>query len=730
MPIHFDITRKLFHLNNDKLSYIFFINEKDVLQHLYFGRKIEDIDILSSTNLGWDWSKTYIDKDTQTEKATIGNYYRDHSMFEIPSHGIADKRGAMIIIAHQDGTTNTFLTYLSHRIYSGKPNLKDLPHTYLNSDDEADSLEIILKDFAGEIYVKHTFTIFNRQNIIARNTTIVNKEESEIIVKRAYSLSLDLPKSEYDLYHFHGDWNSERQIAKERLNDALRRISSNMGRSSHEENPFVILADHSADEQQGEAIGISFVYSGNFSIDVNVDKWKSTRVMIGINDEDFAFHLAKNQEFVTPEAILAYSDEGIGGLSRTLHDLIRENLIPKRYASAKRPVLLNSWEGCYLDFNTRVILGYIDMCKQIKVDLFVLDDGWFGKRDFDDRSLGDWVVNKKKINLEKIIEKCKQNEMKFGLWFEPEMVNPDSNFYRSHPEFALGLTNTDRSLSRHQLALDMVNKNVIDHVFKQMCKILDKYDIDYVKWDHNRNIFDIYSPMLNGKRHGETYHRMMLGSYKLMDKIVNKYPNILFESCASGGGRFDLGMLYYMPQTWTSDETSPIQRLFIQHSTSMIYPLSTMGAHIAKWKVASYKTKAEVALFGTYGFEIDPRKLSADEIREVNKITDIYNKYHNNVIQNGDLYRLRSPYEGNAMSMISISKDKSQALFLYVNILKENNRYRFIKLRGLDSKRRYHNTLDGKVHLGEYYARIGLNLCWWRNESESNLVILEAVDES
>jgi alpha-galactosidase len=471
---------------------MFFINEKNVLQHLYFGRRIDDIDIDSATNLGWDWSKTYIDQATQTEMASIGNYYRDHSMFEIPSHGIADKRGAMIIITHPDGTSNTFFTYLSHRIYKGKPLLKEMPHTYLNDEDEADSVEIILKDFASEIYVKHTYTIFNRLDVIARNTTIVNKEAAEIIVTRAYSLSLDLPKSDYDLYHFHGDWNSERQIAKERLNDALRRISSNMGRSSHEENPFVILADPNTNEEMGEAIGISFVYSGNFSIDVNVDKWKSTRVMIGINDEDFAFHLNKNQEFVTPEAILAYSDTGLGGLSHTIHDMIRENLIPKRYAKVRRPVLLNSWEGCYLDYNTRLILGYIDMCKQIKVDLFVLDDGWFGKRDADDRSLGDWVVNKKKINLEKIIEKCKQNEMKFGLWFEPEMVNPNSDFYKSHPEFALGLTNTDRSLSRHQLALDMVNKNVIDHVFKQMCKILDKYDIDYVKWDHNRNIFDIY----------------------------------------------------------------------------------------------------------------------------------------------------------------------------------------------------------------------------------------------
>lgn len=725
MAISFDKKRKLFHLTNNKISYYFFVNEKNILQHLYFGSYLDDINIESITNLGWDWSKTYLEKDTNIEKFYQDNYYSDRSLTEMASHGVNDKKGAPIIINHKDNSNLTDLRYKSHRIYKGKPRLSNLPHTFLNNDFESDSLEIVLGDIKDDIEVILTFTIFNNLNVIARNTTIKNNSSDEIRVRRAYSLQLDLPHSNYDLYHFHGDWCLERQISKQRLADGLKRISSNFGRSSHEENPFAILASPNANEDEGEAIGFSFVYSGNFAIDVNVDKWKTTRVMMGIKDEDFEIVLGKDESFVTPEGLIIYSNSGIGELSRTLHDLIRNNLIRSKYVHAKRPILFNSWEGCYFDFNTEVICEYIKDAKKIGTELFVLDDGWFGTRDDDTQALGDWYINKEKVDLNKIIKTCHDLDIKFGIWFEPEMINPNSKLFKEHPEFALGYKEMDRSLSRHQLVLDTSNKKAVDNIFEQMCEILDNYDIDYVKWDHNRWISDIYTYHLDHKYQGEIYHRLMLGSYDLMERLCQRYPNILFEGCASGGGRFDLGILYYAPQIWTSDETDPVQRLFIQYSTSMAYPLSSMGAHVSKNPITSYKTKADIALFGTYGYEFDPRKLTQKDIDEVNEVADIYHKYHHEVIQNGDLYRLYSPYETNYMSMMSVSKDKSKALILFANILKENNRYRYLKLKGIDQDKYYWNSFDNKVHKGDYYLNVGLNLTRWLDEFTSFLIILE-----
>ncbi|MDE6401461.1 MAG: alpha-galactosidase, partial [Clostridiales bacterium] len=633
-------------------------------------------------------------------------------------HGLMDKSGAPFVI-EKGGSTATEFIYSSHRIYNGKPKLKTLPCAHA---DEAQTLELTLDDRFGDVRLLLSFTVIKNSDVLLRNSVVKNVGKAEVIVERAYSAELDLPESGYDFIHFYGDWCLERFVERAPLINGLTEISSNFGRSSHEHNPFGILCDKHTTENAGEAFAFSLVYSGNFTLSANVDKWRRTRVLMGINDEDFRVALAPKTEFEAPEGVLVYSDSGLNGISHAMHDFVRDNIITYKKAAFARPVLFNSWEGCYLDFDTRSILDYIDSAKKIGAELFVLDDGWFGKRDTDAAALGDWYVNTDKIDLKRVIEKCRSLGMKFGIWFEPEMINPDSELYKRHGEYALGKPDTDRTLSRHQLALDMTNDGAVDALFDMMSRILDEYQIDYIKWDHNRSIGEIYGAKA---AYGETYHKIIVGTYKLLDRLQKKYPNIFFEGCASGGGRFDLGMLYYNPQIWTSDETDPVQRLFIQYGTSYGYPPSCMGAHISKNKMMSYTDKGRIALFGTYGMEMDPCTLNDSEIAEVNAVNEIYHKYHNEVIANGDFYRLCSPFEGNYAAMMSVAKDKTKAIVLFANLLKENNRYRFVKLSGLDENKLYKNSLDGKVYDGAYYMRVGLNLSVWLEEFRTYLVILE-----
>lgn len=720
--IKYNQEKRLFHLYNKEISYMFYVNSKNVLQHIYFGKRINEFDFTSYLDLGFEWSKTYLDNNL-VEHIYEDNYYNDKSLMELGEHGSHDKRQAPIIIKDWNENTKTAFKYVKHRIYKGKPILTEMPYTR-GSESECSTLEITLKDETRKVYLVLSYTIFNNLNVIARNTTVINKESKPVSLIRAYSLELDMPDKEYNAIYFQGDWCLERFLKKVELPYGNLRIASNNGRSGHELNPFMMLARKNATENSGEVMGFSFVYSGNFEMNTNVDRWNCTRFTLGINDEDFEFKLRKGESFEIPEGLIVYSNEGFNKLSHHLHDLVRDNLITYKDQKLKRPVLFNSWEGCYLDFNTQVILDYIEDAHSIGSELFVLDDGWFGHdRDTDDRSLGDWFVNTKKVDLEKIIKKCSDLGIKFGIWFEPEMINSNSELYRNHPNFALGNPNYDRTLSRHQMVLDTTNDEAIDVVFEAICKILDTYKIDYVKWDHNRCIAEIES----SKNYQTSYHEITLGYYKLIRRLTSRYPDVLFEGCASGGGRFDLGALYFTPQIWTSDETDPIQRLFIQYGTSYCYPLSSMGSHISKSKMTNYTSKGNIALFGTYGFEMNPCLLKDNEKEEINKVTEIYHKYHNEVIQNGDLYRLISPFETNYMSMMSVSKNREKALVLFANLLKENNRYRYLKLQGLDKNKIYKNSHDNKAYSGEYYMEVGLNITRWLDEFTTLLIILEEV---
>lgn len=724
--IDFIEKKRLFHLYNERISYYFYITEKGILQHLYFGKRLDDIDIGSLTDLGEDWARTYFSSKTKREERYRDFYYYDRSMSELPSHGAMDYKLSPIVL-DIDGRRDCDFRFCDYRIFFGKKQLDHLPSFRLKEED-CETLEILLKDIASETYIRLTYTVMKQENAIFRNLEILNKNTFAVDLLRAFTLTIEFPRKDLELTHFPGDWCLERQIRKEELTEGSKRILSRLGRSSHEHNPCLFLSDIGADENRGEVYGFALVYSGNFSFDVSVSKWGSTRVNAGIDDEDFCFRLESGESFVCPEAVMVYSDNGFNSSSQTFHDLIRDHLIPKNGWDKKEAILLNSWEGCYMDFDTEKIISYIRRAKAIGAEMFVLDDGWFGRRDDDSSSLGDWVVNTDKIDLDRIIGTCREEGLKFGLWIEPEMVNPHSDLFRAHPDWIVGREETDLALSRHQLVLDTANPEVVAYLTRKISDILERYAIDYVKWDHNRNILNPFSRYLGSKRQGEFFHRLILGVYRLFENLTSKFPEILFEGCASGGGRFDLGMLYYTPQIWCSDETDPIQRLFIQYGTSYVYPCVTMGAHISKNPIASYKTKAEIALFGTYGFEFDPRKIDEKEIQEIRKINELFHRYHREVIGEGDLYRIYNPFVSNYMAQICVSKNREHAILLFVNLLKENNSYRFIKASGLNRTFLYRNNRDEKIYSGAYLMDVGVNLSCWLDEFSSFLIVFDRVE--
>ncbi len=714
--INFDTKQKIFSLSNSNVTYAFFVNELGQLQHLYYGKPNGDLKIKDICDFGEDWAKHYYDFGTKEEKVLESTYF-NRSMFEAPTSGYDDPRVRMIDIFNKKSD----FRFVRYEISKGVHLTAGLPH-FRDDGKEGETLHIVLKDTNKEIYLHLYYSLLEDYPIIFKNQTLENKDES-LFLNKAHTFNLDIPKAGFDLIHFPGEWNHERTICREAVNRGIKKISSNTGRSSHEENPYLFLLEKGANENEGEVYSFSLVYSGNFAFEIEADKYGSTRISGGINEEDFLFEVKKGESFVFPEAILGYSENGIGRLSRATHDLIRNNLIPNPNPELKETILLNSWEGCYMDFDTDKIVSYIHTIKKVGARLFVLDDGWFGNRDDDSTSLGDWWVNEKKIDLARVVDECHKCGMKFGLWFEPEMISPKSKLFAEHPEYAAVNLKDNPYLSRHQLPLDLCNKDVLENILDQIDRILGKYEIDYVKWDHNRTIDSAYSSALDDEHQGEFYHRNVLGFYYLLEELTKRHPHTFFHGCASGGGRFDLGSLYYSPDIWTSDNTDPIDRLFIQYSTSMLYPLTTMGAHVSDKNSASYLSKARIAMFGTYGFEFDPNKLSQNEIDELLETNKLFDKYHKEVISDGDLYRISSPYDGICFEMCSVSKDKTKALHLLVNLVDRNDIN--VKIPGLDKSKKYKNSYDGRVLSGDFYSQTGLDVLGGLKKRESLLIILE-----
>lgn len=720
--ITFHAESRTFHLSNGKLSYILHILENGQPGHLYFGKAVRD-------------RPDFTHLQEKRQRAMAANPFPDDDTFslehlrqEYPSYGSSDFRQPAVEILQADGSRITEFRYESHKILAGKPPLDGLPATYTESDGEAATLELTLSDARTGIQLTLFYTVFARYAAIARSACLRNGGREAVRILTAMSLSLDLPDSDYGWLQLSGAWGRERYCKTRRLETGITEIGSLRGHSSHEHNPFAALLRPHTTESAGEVLGLSLVYSGNFRIQAETDNQNVTRLSAGIHPSGFDWKLEPGGVFRTPEAILVYSGDGLNGMSREFHRLYRERLVRGYWRDRPRPVLLNCWEAAYFDFTEDRLLRIAEKARECGVELFVLDDGWFGNRTSDRAGLGDWQPNPQRLphGLAGLAEKIAAMGMRFGLWIEPEMVNPDSGFYRRHPDWVLGAPGRTLCESRHQLVLDFSRPEVVDAVHSMIRGILRAAEISYIKWDMNRSITGAWSAALPPDRQGEVFHRYILGVYGLYERLIREFPEILFESCSSGGARFDPGMLYYAPQTWTSDDTDCIERLKIQYGTSVCYPLSATGSHVSAvpnhqtHRTAPLSTRANVAFFGTFGYELDPCALSGAEIRQIQAQTAFMKRYRA-VFQFGDFYRLKSPFSGSEAAWMCVSGDRKTAIVGWYRILcTVNPPFSRLRLQGLDPGALYTDTGTGARYFGDELMYAGLTTAAFDGRSPEN----------
>ncbi|MCI6121343.1 alpha-galactosidase [Bariatricus sp. SGI.161] len=710
MNIIFQEHSKTFHLYNDTISYIMSILPTGHMAQLYFGKHIhhkEDFSYLVES--APRPMASYLIENDKTISL-------EHIKQEYGVYGTTDYRESAVEILQANGSRISDFQYSGHMITSGKPKLTGLPATYTEDDSEAMTLTLQLKDIVTGMELELLYTIFCKGGIIARSARFTNHGSESIHLTKAMSLCMDLPDYNYDFLHFSGAWARERHLKTRKLEQGIQSVGSLRGHSSHEHNPFIILKRPTADEFQGEAIGFSLIYSGNFLAQVEVDTHASSRVLLGIHPDTFDWKLESGESFQTPEAVMVYSDKGLNHMSQTFQKLYQKRLARGVWRDKARPILINNWEATYFDFNEDKILEIAHKAKESGVELFVLDDGWFGGRRNEHAGLGDWIPNPDLLphGIAGLSQKIEELGMKFGLWFEPEMINKDSDLYRAHPDWMLQTPQRNASHGRYQFVLDFSRKEVVDHIYQMMAKILDESHISYIKWDMNRSITECYSAILPADRQGEVFHRYILGVYDLYERLTSQFPEVLFESCASGGARFDPGMLYYAPQCWTSDDTDAIERLKIQYGTSYCYPISSMGSHVSVTpnhqlaRTTPLHTRANVAYFGTFGYELDLNKLTKEEQSEV-KEQIIFMKKYRQLIQFGTFYRLSSPFESNITMWMVVSGDKTEAIVGWYKVLNTvNDSYTRIQLKGLDPDLCYENTITGKMYYGDELMNLGL----------------------
>lgn len=711
MGIRFNEQNKLFNIESKNTSYILNVLETGHIAHLYWGRKINSNKI------------DYLIKKRQcgsflADLDNIDDFHLEAVPQEYPSYGNPDLRSPAVQIKLSNGTTVTDFRYYSHKIFKGKNKLQGLPATYVENDIEAETLEITLNDSLANLKLILSYTVFEEYDAITRNVKVINDSNEEIDILRVLSANVDFNHSEFDFIQLSGAWARERHIVRTPLRSGGQCVESRRGASSHAQNPFMALVSHEANEDVGDVYGFNLIYSGNFLANVEVDMHNNSRAQIGINPFDFTWNLESKQEFQTPEVVMVYSPNGLTGMSHIYHDLYRERLARGSYRDKERPILINNWEATYFDFDNEKIKEIAKEASDLGIELFVLDDGWFGERNSDDSSLGDWFVseNKIKCGLNSLVKDINDLGMKFGLWFEPEMISPNSNLYREHPDWCIHIENRTRSLARKQLVLDLSRDEVCDAVIKMITDVLKSAPISYVKWDMNRNITELGSPAWPPKKQKELAHRYMLGLYKILENITSNFPDILFESCSGGGGRFDGGMLYYMPQTWTSDDTDAIERLKIQEGTSLVYPSISMGSHVSAVpnhqvnRITPLSTRGIVAMAGSFGYELDVTKMTDIEKEEVKKQIELY-KSIRKVVQFGDLYRLKSPFKSNEVSWMTLSKDKEFAIVSYVKQYSEVNKIPGrLKLKALDENSLYEIIETKEVFGGDELMYIGLEI--------------------
>lgn len=683
MGVKYDLEKKRFILATKNSSYIMQVLDTGYLTHLYWGQKINNY-----SNLSPYTSDAHVNLDVLPQ---------EYSVF-----GTGDLRSPSLDLEDKYGSNVSELKYLTHKIILGKPSLSTLPATYTNRNDDCTTLIITLLDEKKGVKVELSYSVFDEYDVITRSVTITNvrRDNTSLSLNRALSICIDFEHSNYELLQLSGAWCREKYIYKRELVPGIQGIDSKRGFSSHQQSPFIALTSKHASESQGEVYGFNLIYSGNFLAEVLVDQFHSARVTMGINPFLFAWKLEANETFEAPEVVMVYSNKGLGEMSRTYHSFYRKHLLRGQYKEKIRPILINNWEATYFNFTEEKILEIASAGAELGMELFVLDDGWFGYRDSDNSSLGDWFVDIKKLpnGISHLANKVTEKGMQFGLWFEPEMISPDSNLYKEHPDWCLHVHDRTPMASpsqRNQLVLDLSRREVCDAIIDMMSDILSSGPITYVKWDMNRSMTDVGSSSLASDRQLEVSHRYVLGLYYMMDKLTTSFPHVLFESCASGGGRYDGGILYYMPQTWTSDDTDCVERLKIQYGTSMVYPAITMGSHISAspnhqvGRSSSLKMRGHVAMSGNFGYELDLTKFTEEEKAEVKEQITFY-KSIRHIIQFGSFYRLLSPFEGNETAWMYVSEDKKEAICFFFRVLqKPHTPLIKLKLDGLDPNKDY-----------------------------------------
>lgn len=686
-------------------------DEYGVLKHIWYGSRTEcDMEyLLDYPDVGF--SGNIYEAESKRE------YSLDTMPLEYSCKGIGDYRIPAAAITHPNGSDALDLRFDGYEIKKGKYGISGLPAVYAD-EDEAETLEIYLKDTSSDIRVILKYGILEKKDIITRSAVFCNMGDAPCKITKAFSLCLDIPHGDWDWVHFHGRHTMERLVERRKLFHGVQESSSNRGTSSHQQNPSVLLCSNDCTETSGECIGALLVYSGSFQTKIELTQLNQVRMLMGINSECFSWELKPNEQFSTPEVILSYSDSGMETLSHNFHNVIRNNICRGEYKQSERPVLINNWEATYFDFNEERLENIAKEASKLGVDMFVMDDGWFGKRDSDTSGLGDWFVNEEKLKggLNTLVEKVKSYGMKFGIWFEPEMVSEDSELYRTHPEWAIQIPNRKPTRSRYQLVLDMTRQDVRDYLFKVISDVLSSADISYVKWDMNRSICDWYSAELPVENMGEMQHRYVLGLYELLDRLTSEFPHILFEGCSGGGGRFDAGILYYCPQIWCSDDTDAYERTKIQYGTSFFYPISTIGSHVSivpnhqTGRITPFETRAVTAMSGSFGYELDLNTLSEEEKNAVVEQNKRFKKF-GPLIHNGRYYRLSNPMTDKYAIWSFVSENSGEVLVHGMIFRTEPNMTRYsVKLRGLISDKKYVVDGDNTIYTGKALMEGGILL--------------------
>ena len=736
--ITYNEKERVFKLDTPNTSYMIgIVDEENFVGHIYYGKRLKEAE---AAYLLRTEEPPFVPSKNNRERCS----FYDCFPFEYPVGGVGDYRESCFAVRTAGGHAGAMLSYVSHEILEGKPKLTGLPATF-GTEKECSTLKLICQDKYAGIQVELLYTAFDDTDVITRSVKVTNIGKEYFYLTKVSSACIDMDNKDFDMISLHGSWARERHIQRKTLGYGIQNVSSFRGESSHQDHPFLALVDKNTTQEHGEVYAMNFVYSGNFRAQAECSQFDSVRMSMGIPPENFCWKLEAGESFQAPEVVMTYTDKGLDAMTNTFHKLYRKHLLRGKYKDKKRPVLINNWEATYFNFNTEKLLAIAKEASSLGIEMLVMDDGWFGKRNNDDCALGDWVVNEEKINggLKYLVDEVNKLGMKFGIWFEPEMISPDSDLYRAHPDWAIAIPGRPATQSRQQYVLDLSRKEVVDYIYEMVASVLRSANIEYVKWDMNRQLSDIGSVKLPADRQGELYHRYVLAVYEMQERLTSEFPDLLLENCSGGGARFDPGMLYFSPQIWCSDDTDAIERLEIQEGTALIYPLSTMGAHVSDCpnhtvgRVTPFETRGIVALAGTFGYELDVTKIPEEDRAKIPGQVAMYHQY-NDLVREGDYYRIASYSDNHKYDCWQIvSEDKKESLVTYVQVLSRPNfKSKRILLKGLAEDMRYEVRFLGnektkmpeaKVYSGDTLMKAGILLPNLSGDFQAVLLHLTAI---